>query len=127
MGRRQEKTLMEIMDEIQGVELKKRRGGKFYFYVRQNERMKQAPLEELDLSVRSYNSLKRAGYDKVGEAAEAVSGGMDLGKIRNCGAKSIREIMEHMFLYYYRSLSPERREKYLTEIIVMNCERKYGE
>jgi DNA-directed RNA polymerase alpha subunit len=30
--------------------------------------MAQTPLEALDLSVRSYNSLKRAGFDTIGDA-----------------------------------------------------------
>ena len=126
MRNEQNQTLAGLMNEIPGVELKKRHGRKFFFYIRLGEQMKGAPLEELDLSVRSYNSLKRAGYNHIGEVAEAISGGMELKQIRNCGAKSIREIMEHIFLYYYQSLPPERQEKYLTEIVVMNCEKRYG-
>ncbi|WP_026528393.1 DNA-directed RNA polymerase subunit alpha C-terminal domain-containing protein [Butyrivibrio sp. VCD2006] len=64
--------------------------------------------EALDLGVRAYNSLKRAGYSTIGELAEAIAEGTEIAKIRNCGAKSCREIMEKLFLYQYTKLQEKR-------------------
>ena len=48
------------------------------------------PIEELDLTVRSYNCLKREGIHTVGELAGRSEA--DLMDIRNFGAKSIDEV-----------------------------------
>lgn len=53
----------------------------------------ETPLEELDLSVRSYNCLKRAGISKVGEVLERLRvNEQDLLNIRNFGRKSLEEL-----------------------------------
>ena len=82
--------------------------------------MSAMTIETLSLSVRSYNALKRAGFNTIGELAKSISSGEDLKRIRNCGAKSIREIMEQLFLYQYASLKPEQREDYLLEVVALN-------
>jgi DNA-directed RNA polymerase subunit alpha len=48
------------------------------------------PIEELDLTVRSYNCLKREGVHSVGELVARSEA--DLLDIRNFGAKSIDEV-----------------------------------
>ena len=48
------------------------------------------PIEELDLTVRSYNCLKREGIHSVGELVSRTEA--DLLDIRNFGAKSIDEV-----------------------------------
>ena len=40
--------------------------------------------------------------------------------IRNCGTKSVQEIMERLFVYQYNILKPERRESFLRHVIDMN-------
>ena len=47
-------------------------------------------IEELDLSVRSYNCLKRAGINSVQELAD--KSGADMMKVRNLGRKSLEEV-----------------------------------
>jgi DNA-directed RNA polymerase subunit alpha len=47
-------------------------------------------VEELDLSVRSYNCLKRAGINTVGELVQKTV--EDMMKVRNLGKKSLAEI-----------------------------------
>ncbi|MDQ1683263.1 MAG: DNA-directed polymerase subunit alpha, partial [Frankiaceae bacterium] len=48
------------------------------------------PIEELDLTVRSYNCLKREGIHSVGELVSRSEA--DLMDIRNFGSKSIDEV-----------------------------------
>ena len=89
-----------------------------------NELMRNTPLEALELSQRSYNCLKRAGYNTVGELVRFLSEGRELKGIRNCGANSIREIMDQLFLFQYDSLKPDKRGDYLKEVICMNYNKR---
>ena len=52
------------------------------------------PIEELDLSVRTFNCLKRAGITKVGELFEKNE--EDLLSIKNFGQKALDELREQM-------------------------------
>lgn len=52
------------------------------------------PIEDLDLSVRSYNCLKREGVGTVGEVVSKSEA--DLLEIRNFGQKSIEEVKEKL-------------------------------
>jgi DNA-directed RNA polymerase subunit alpha len=51
-------------------------------------------IEELDLSVRSYNCLKRAGIQTVQELASKTED--DMIKVRNLGKKSLKEVKEKL-------------------------------
>ena len=51
-------------------------------------------IEELDLSVRSYNCLKRAGIQTVLELTERTE--EDMMKVKNLGKKSLKEIKEKL-------------------------------
>jgi DNA-directed RNA polymerase subunit alpha len=52
------------------------------------------PIEELDLSVRSYNCLKREGVNTVGELVQKTE--QELTDIRNFGQKSIEEVKQKL-------------------------------
>jgi DNA-directed RNA polymerase subunit alpha len=56
------------------------------------------PLDQLDLSTRVFNALRRAGVKNVGEVMEMLEeGGEDaLLAVRNVGAKSLEEIKESL-------------------------------
>ena len=51
-------------------------------------------IEELDLSVRSFNCLKRAGINTVGELMEKSED--DMMKVRNLGRKSLEEVQHKL-------------------------------
>lgn len=51
-------------------------------------------IEELDMSVRSYNCLKRAGINTVQELIQRSE--EDMMKVRNLGRKSLEEVMEKL-------------------------------
>ncbi|MCJ7668384.1 MAG: DNA-directed RNA polymerase subunit alpha [Anaerolineae bacterium] len=56
-------------------------------------RIYEMPIEDLDLSVRAFNCLKRAGLTKVGEILEMVrEGDEEMMAIRNFGKKSLDEL-----------------------------------
>lgn len=54
------------------------------------EKVLEMTIEELDLSVRSYNCLKRAGINTVQELADKSED--DMMKVRNLGRKSLEEV-----------------------------------
>ena len=120
MSKDQSQTLMGIMNQLDGVQLREKHGSSFKFRMHMTESMSDTSIEALDLSVRSYNSLKRAGFNNIGDVVEAISGGTELKSIRNCGAKSVREIMEHLFLFQYNSLPADKQDGYLMEVVRMN-------
>lgn len=59
-----------------------------------SDRAYDMPIEELDLSVRSYNCLKRAGINTVGELCAKTED--EMMKVRNLGRKSLEEVVEKL-------------------------------
>ena len=57
----------------------------------EQSRMFEKPIEELELSVRSYNCLKRAGINTIGELLKKSRS--EMAKVRNMGAKSLEEVI----------------------------------
>lgn len=66
---------------------------------KEDERTKlfEKPIEEMELSVRSYNCLKRAGIDTVGDLAKKSKA--EMMKVRNMGAKSMEEVIAKLESY----------------------------
>ena len=58
------------------------------------ERALELTIEELDLSVRSYNCLKRAGINTVGELVRKTE--EEMMKVRNLGKKSLEEVEQKL-------------------------------
>jgi DNA-directed RNA polymerase subunit alpha len=54
----------------------------------------EKPIEDLDLSVRSYNCLKRAGINTLGELIEKSE--EDMMRVRNLGKKSLKEVKQKL-------------------------------
>lgn len=60
-------------------------------------RIAEAPIEELELTVRAYNCLKRAGITKIGEILKRMEKGEDeMLAIRNFGRKSLDELVDRL-------------------------------
>jgi DNA-directed RNA polymerase subunit alpha len=63
---------------------------------RKNE-LYEKPIEELDLSVRVFNSLKRTGITTIGDVLDMLDRGPDaMLAIRNFGEKSLDELVEKL-------------------------------
>lgn len=72
------------------------------------ERVAESNIEDLDLSVRAFNCLKRAGITKVGEILEKLQKDEDeLLAIRNFGLKSLEELKEKLATRGYWPLAEE--------------------
>ena len=66
-------------------------------------------VDELDLSVRSWNCLRRADIKTIGDACKAARAGSLL-KMRNLGRKSLEEIVTKLELYTGEDFTEEREE-----------------
>ena len=60
----------------------------------QNSQILEMQIEDLDLSVRSYNCLKRAGINTVDELTRKSE--EDMMKVRNLGKKSLKEVKQKL-------------------------------
>jgi DNA-directed RNA polymerase subunit alpha len=80
---------INMTDAVDGVEImvEKEEGKK--------EKVLEMTIEELDLSVRSYNCLKRAGINTVEELNEKSED--DMMKVRNLGKKSLEEVKQKLY------------------------------
>ena len=58
------------------------------------EKVLEMTIEELDLSVRSYNCLKRAGINTVEELTQRTA--EDMMKVRNLGNNSLEEVQQNI-------------------------------
>ncbi len=76
----------------------------------------ETPIEQLDLSVRVFNSLKRTGITTVGEVLDHLNRGPEaMLAIRNFGEKSLTELYDKLrekgYLKDKESVAPEQLEK----------------
>ena len=62
-------------------------------------------IEELGLTVRSYNCLKKVDINTIGDLVALTK--EDLKKVKNLGNKSVKEIIEKMKEYGYDMTSSE--------------------
>lgn len=69
------------------------------------EKVLEMPIEELDLSVRSYNCLKRAGINTIYELT--LKSAADMMKVRNLGKKSLEEVESKLAAFNLTLKQPE--------------------
>lgn len=69
------------------------------------QRLMEMSIEELDLSVRSYNCLKRAGIDTVGELVQKTP--EEMMRVRNLGTKSLAEVESKLAAFDLSLRKPE--------------------
>ena len=112
--------IMLLVPEADIAEIKHRRGGKFRFPMYIGEKLNNTEIDALELSVRANHCLHRAGFVTIGDLVANINGSEDLKKIRNCGAKTVDEIMEQLFCYQYSQLKEEKKIKYIRRIIELN-------
>lgn len=60
-------------------------------------KLMELPIEEMELSVRSYNCLKRAGLNTIEDLIKKSRS--DMFKVRNLGAKSVEEVIQKLESY----------------------------
>ena len=79
---------INLTEHVQGVEIMVEKEED------KKERILEMTIEELDLSVRSYNCLKRAGINTVDELVQRNE--EEMMKVRNLGRKSLEEVQQKL-------------------------------
>ncbi len=79
---------VDLSDEAKNVEIMVEREET------KKEKVLEMTIEELDMSVRSFNCLKRAGIDTVEELTNRTE--EDMIKVRNLGKKSLEEVIQKL-------------------------------
>ena len=79
---------INLTDRIQGVEIMVEKEES------KKEKILEMTIEDLDLSVRSYNCLKRAGINTVEELVQRDED--EMMKVRNLGRKSLEEVQQKL-------------------------------
>lgn len=83
-------------------------------------------IEEISLSVRGYNVLKRSNLHTIGDVIDAIND-KKLSGLRNLGEKTAREIKTKVVNYGYDALSERGKKEFLSDIVDMNLwGGKYG-
>ena len=103
------------------VDIRPKKGKSIQFKLYMDDSFRQVPIEDLGLSERSKNCLKRAGINTIGEFTERIKSSQDLKAIRNCGAKCVAEIMQALCLYQYHLLDSKERIDYVDDLFRLNA------
>ena len=82
----------ELMQEREAEKMRIALGDTAIEKIGGKEYLNSIKIEELELTVRSYNCLKRGGINTVGDITEKTYG--ELMKVRNLGRKSLNEIVQ---------------------------------
>ena len=84
-------------------------------------RLAELSIDEMNLTVRSSNGLKRANIHTFGALKEILAVENGLLNIRNIGQKSIREIKQLFFEECYARLFPYEKAHYWQEVLDTLC------
>ena len=114
------REMNEVIGQIGEARVRLKKNARFRYLLHLTPSMSEISIEVLELSVRGYHSLKRAGLNTIGELANSIELGNELNKIRGCGKNTIQEIMMRLFLFQYNSYGEKRRELYLMETVALN-------
>ena len=82
-----------------------------------SNRLSELSIDEMSLTVRSSNGLKRAGIHTFGKLKERLEIENGLINIRNIGQKSLKEIKQLFFDECYARLLPYEKAVYWQEVI----------
>lgn len=112
--------ILRLVPNARLREIKEMNDGKLKFPIYMKESLKETGIDVLELSVRSSNCLHRAGFNTIWDLVDTIETMDDLRKIRNCGSKSVNEIMEQLFCYQYCQLDATQKIRYINKVLELN-------
>ena len=98
----------------------------FHYRVNFTKEQLSQDIEVLDLSMRAYNCLKRAGYSTIGSLINGIytkdgeTSKRQLLRIRNLGKNSADEIMIQLMNYHFMNLPEGKKQEYMNNILEIN-------
>ena len=81
-------------------------------------------IDDMDLSVRASNGLKRSGAMTVRELTDTIMSEKGLDTVRNLGKKSISEIKTKLLYLAYNELNDKEKQAFWNEFIELNSKCK---
>ena len=103
--------LVEILHQVFGKNIKINVGFLKFFC--------DTNIEELSLSVRSYNALRRSGVKTLGDLIDRFNEGR-IKSVRNLGTKSYSEIQTRILVYGYEHLSEKEKVEFFCNLLKNN-------
>lgn len=110
----------QILNGLTLEDIQVLRGSRFIFPVYLSHPCMENDIMELELSVRSYNCLKRANIHTLGELVSQIQKEDDLKVLRNLGARSAKEIMFSIFVYQFSQMDIKDKYAYMDNVLKMN-------
>ena len=95
-------------------------GGSPKLHIPMTNRQWDASIDDMNLSIRAFNGLCRAGLDTVGAVAERIMTEQGLSTVRNLGRKSICEIKTALVAYGYEGLNSLERLSFWNDFVSTN-------
>ena len=77
-------------------------------------------IDDMDLSVRASNGLKRSGAMTVRELTDTIMSEKGLDTVRNLGKKSISEIKTKLLYLAYNELNDKEKQAFWNKFIELN-------
>jgi DNA-directed RNA polymerase subunit alpha len=77
-------------------------------------------IDDMDLSVRASNGLKRSGAMTVRELTDTIMSEKGLDTVRNLGKKSISEIKTKLLYLAYNELNDKEKQAFWSDFIELN-------
>lgn len=81
-------------------------------------------IDDMDLSVRASNGLKRSGAMTVRELTDTIMSEKGLDTVRNLGKKSISEIKTKLLYLAYNELNDKEKQAFWNEFIELNSKSR---
>lgn len=104
-----EEEYMWVVFGIKDYAKKGRRGGQIYIQEQENVQQAEESIDVLELSVRAEHCLQRAGIRTIAQLCNMTE--WELAKLRNMGAKSVKEVKEKLAKLGYRLKDVRNAEK----------------
>lgn len=94
-------------------------GKSFTFTLPINNQTGKISIEDMDLSVRSFNALKRSGISTVSDLINYISSS-ELSRVRNLGKKSINEVKTKLLKLAYENSSENEKLVFCQSVMDKN-------
>lgn len=95
-----EEEYMQVVFGIEGYQPKMKRTGGYKIPIEEKDPIMYFSIDDLDLSQRPNNCLRRAGITTIGQLCELTE--TQLKKIRNMGIKSVKEVIDALARVGYK-------------------------
>lgn len=115
-------TLFESAEKIGLVPTLAPFGSNIKISIPLSQRFCDKSIDDMDLSVRASNGLKRSGAMTIRELTDAIMSEKGIESVRNLGKKSINEIKTKLLYHAYNELNDKEKQTFWYKFIELNSE-----